>query len=178
MTDAPLESPFVVGIENRERAPFTFGGMRTRAKDGNRPLIVRTQRGYARTGDYWILPIDGIPGLDKIMVERKSHVDCYGTLGGGRRQFEAELERANDEFEFAAVVIESSWHDLAYNPPLGSQMLPKSVMGSAFALSIRFPRVHWFPMGSRAMAEATTYRLLERFFLDKQKAAKEAGMVA
>ena len=159
-----IQSPFVVVIDSREQQPFEFFGVRADAKDDNRPINVRTRVAGLKSGDY---SIEGYES--QIAVERKSFADLFSSLGQGRTRFEAELARLN-EMEFAAVAIEASWRDLAYHQPLHSRMSSKSVVRSIFAFAQRYPRVHWFPMGNRALAEVTTFRLLERFWRDKQEA--------
>lgn len=172
----PIISPFTVGVEHREHLPFTFVGMRADAKDGNRPLTVRTQRGHAKSGDYWIIPDPDCPlnlDLSGIAIERKAE-DLPNSLTWRRKPFEGELERLNDECEFAAVVCEHSLLQLVHEQIGGSRANPRSMIGSIVALSQRYVRVHWFFAGSRRLAEGLTYRLLERFYRDKLKAAQEA----
>lgn len=157
-------SPFLLLVDDREGLPFAFANIKADARDGHKPIAVRSEVRRLLTGDY---SIDGYQ--DRIAIERKSHGDLFSTLGQRREPFEAELARLN-EMDFAAVVIESSWYQIAFEPPERSRMNPKCVMRSILAWSQRFPRVHWFPMGSRAMAEVTTYRLLERFYRDRLRA--------
>ncbi|HQU42549.1 MAG: hypothetical protein B7Z67_11575 [Acidiphilium sp. 21-60-14] len=164
-----IPSPFVVSIDDREGLPFGFANIKGDARDGNKRIDVATEVCRLATGDYTIRTMTGQSYADDIAIERKSHSDLFSTLGNGRERFEAELERLN-EMDFAAVVVESSWHQIAYEPPERSRMNPKCVMRSILAYSQRFPRVHWFPMGTRAMAEVTCYRLLERFYRDRIRA--------
>jgi ERCC4-type nuclease len=164
----PILAPFTIIIDTREQAPFEFQDIRGDARDGYRPVHVSTVTRGLRSGDYSIAGLE-----DRIAIERKSHSDLFSTLGRGRERFEAELERLN-EMDFAAIVIESGWREIAYYPPERSQMSSKCVMRSIFAYSIRFPRCHWYPMGSRRFAEATCFRLLERFWKDAQKQAAVA----
>lgn len=50
-----------------------------------------------------------------------------------------------------------------------SKLNPRSVEGTIVAWSLRFPRVHWWPMGSRRAAEVRTFGALEMFWRMKQK---------
>jgi DNA excision repair protein ERCC-4 len=156
-----VPSPFTILVDDREGLPFAFANIKGDARDGHKAIAVRTEVRRLKTGDY---TIDGYQ--DRIACERKSHGDLFSTLGNGRERFELEVERLN-EMDFAAVVVESSWYQIAFEPPTRSRMNPKCVMRSILAWSQRFPKVHWFPMGTRAMAEATCYRLLERFYRDR-----------
>jgi ERCC4-type nuclease len=164
-----LPSPFAVVVDDREGLPFSFPNIKGDVREGCKRIAVVTETRRLLTGDYTLRRINGPSYEDRIAIERKSHGDLYSTLGQRRAEFEAELERLN-EMTFAAVVVESSWHQIACEPPERSRLNPKTVMRSILAWSQRFPRVHWFPMGSRAMAEATTYRLLERYYRDRLRA--------
>ena len=165
----PIPSPFVVLVDSREQLPFPFDNIRADANQQYRRVHVLQERRGLKSGDY---SIDGFE--DRIAIERKSHEDLFNTLGRERERFERELERLN-EMDFAAIVCEGSWRQIAYCPPERSKFSCKCAMRSIFAFSIRFPRVSWWPMGCRAMAEATTYRLLERFWKDQQKLAKQGA---
>lgn len=164
-----IRSPFDVVIDDREKLRFGFPNIKGDARDGHKRIEVATRIQRLLTGDYTFGLPDGPSYENEIVVERKSLGDGYSTFIHRRTEFEAELERAN-ELKFAAVVLECSWHQLAYEPPPQSRINPKCVMRSIFAWMQRYPRVHWLPMGSRAMAEVTTYRLLERFYRDRLRA--------
>jgi hypothetical protein len=105
-----------------------------------------------------------------VAVERKGGIggvaDLYGTLGQGRERFERELRRMA-EMSFAAVVIEASFAKILTAPPPQSRLNPKSVLRSIFAWMQRY-HVHFVPCEDRRMAEVATFRLLQRFFLDRQ----------
>lgn len=158
----PLESPYVVVIDTREKTPFSFGGLRTDAKDGKRPLAVRTVVRGLPTGDY------SVEGLEsQVAVERKSLADLYSTLSQGRERFERELERL-DAMEYAAVVIESNWQTILTQPPSYSKLPPKNVFRSIIAFQQRYKKIHWWPADGRRLAEIITLRVLERFWKDRQ----------
>ena len=154
---------------------------RTKNKNKNiLPIIIRDTReqyGYQfdtinprpivldkalKTGDY------SIKGLEtEITIERKSLPDAYGTFGKGRHRFEHELQRMT-EMNFAAVIIEADWFTILRNPPQQSQMNPKAVYASIIAWAQRYD-VPFFTCPNRAFAEKTTFRLLERYWNDKEK---------
>ena len=137
-------------IDTREQLPYTFQAINP-PPDTIRKVLV--------SGDY---SVEGFE--DRIAIERKSKVDFYGSVGRGRRRFEAELERFS-KFEYAAVVIESDWLGLIKNPPARSRLNPKTIFVSVIAWSQRFD-VHFFTAPGRAFAEKLTFRLLERFYKD------------
>ena len=87
-------------IDTREQRPFEFLG-----QNGD----ITTERGTLALRDY------SLAGLtDRVAVERKSLADLVMCLGEGRRgeRFQRELMRAA-ALEAFAVVVESSWQDLA-----------------------------------------------------------------
>lgn len=121
------------------------------------------------SGDY------SIEGFEqKIAIERKSLEDLYGTLTRGRERFERELERLG-EFEFSAVVIEAGWRQIIYSPPPATSVSPKSIYRSILAFQQRYRNTQWCAMDSRRLAEVTTYRMLERYWIDHvEKPAADA----
>jgi hypothetical protein len=80
------------------------------------------------------------------------------------------------EMEFAAVVIEASWPEICrpkeFNPGWRSKLDPKSVFGTIFSWSVRYPKIHWFVMGGRRMAEVAAFEVLARFWKEKQSEKK------
>jgi DNA excision repair protein ERCC-4 len=131
-------------------------------RDGGGPLIVSTVRATLASGDY---SLDGY--ADRVAVERKSLADLYGTLGGGRERFERELRRLN-EMDYAAVVIEADWSTIINHPPRRSRLTPKSVFRSVVAWQQRWPYVHWWAMPGRDYAEQAAFRILERFWRNRE----------
>jgi DNA excision repair protein ERCC-4 len=168
-----LVNSFTVVIDQREQAPFGFHGLTASAADGNAPLVIPTNKTFLATGDY---SIEGLEAF--VTVERKSVQDLIGTLTAGRERFEAELERAS-KMEFAAVVIEGGWDAIvrhltesAERP--GRRPIPiRSVVGSVIAWQQRYPSIHWWPCADRRMAEAITFRILERFWNERAKKVNE-----
>ena len=80
-------SDVVYIIDSREQAPYSFP---------------KSKVAMLKTGDYSTLGMETIA-----VVERKSLQDALQSVGKGRDRFERELKRMA-EFEFAAIVIESS----------------------------------------------------------------------
>jgi hypothetical protein len=171
----PLPAPFVVAVDDREKLPFAFAGLHADARQHSRPLLVETVVRHLPTGDYTIdgyTPDGGGLWAGKVGVERKSLADLYGTVGRHRARFERELERL-DALDVAWVVVEAEWSTILAGPPGRCELPPKVISRSVTAWEIRYPRVHWRMMPGRAVAEATTYRLLERYWKEQQGKADQ-----
>jgi ERCC4-type nuclease len=161
--DEPLEvCPFTVIVDTREQAPYRFTNQKT---DDEKPLIVQTTRRTLRSGDYSIDWLDS-----RVAIERKSHSDYLGSIGGGRERFENEIERLS-QFDFAAVVVEADWREILAGMPGESQISPRVAARTAFSWSIRYG-VHFYFMPGREVAESATFRLLEMFWRQEQKRIK------
>jgi DNA excision repair protein ERCC-4 len=170
-SEKPLEVPFTVLIDQREKAPYFFHGLRAGSSRSYRPLVVNYKLAHLKTGDY---SISGLENL--ICIERKSLADLYSTLGSNRDRFEAEHERMT-EFSFAAVVVEASIGTVLKSPPKESRLLPKSVYGTYIAWSMRYG-VPWIFAEDRRLAEKTTFKLLEKFFEEhSRKEVKNHGNI-
>lgn len=135
-----LEKPLVIVIDSREQQPYEFTG-----------AVV----GCLASGDYSIVGYE-----NRVAIERKSLADAYGSLGRGRERFERELQRLA-KLDYAAIVIESTLEEFLTSPAF-SQMNPKAAVNSILAWSVKY-RVCVFFAGSRPLAKALTYRLLEKF---------------
>ena len=130
--------------DSRERTPYKFKNSITRKLN---------------TGDY------SIEGFEyQVCVERKTKIDAYGTFGKGRARFIKELQRMS-EFEYSAIVIESSLSDFLIPPPF-SMLNPKSAIQSLIAWSIRY-NVHIFFADNREMGMKLTKSILEKYFMAK-----------
>lgn len=147
-----------IAIDTREQLPYRFQDMQ--------PIHVHkytTKKIHIPEGDYSIEPFD-VPG-ESIAIERKSLADLYGSMGGGRQRFEAEIVRLS-AYEYPAIVIEAELSAIyAPNAHLDhpTEMKPKSVIASLTAWSVRYG-IHIFCCPDRTFAEIVTFRLLERFY--------------
>jgi len=152
----------VIVVDTREQEPYTFAGLKSDQVNGGHVMTVRTERRTLKSGDY------SLSGFEtRVAVERKSLADLFGTIGQGRERFERELERLS-QYEFATVMIESTWAEILNSPPAHSKLPAKTVLRSALAWQQRYPNVHWFTAGTRRTAEAITLRILERFWKEAQ----------
>jgi ERCC4-type nuclease len=149
--------PIPVIVDTREQRPFLFQNIAADKQDGGGQVLIQIERGTLKAGDYSLSNHEL-----KIAIERKSKSDLFGTLGGGRKRFEAELARLMT-YHVAAVVVESEWGEILTNPPSRTRMEPKTVFRSVLAWQQRFQTVHWWFMPDRHAAEVTTYRILERY---------------
>lgn len=162
----PAESPFTVVVDTREQCPYRFESIVADVREDplRRPIAIPYVRRFLPQGDYSIVGHESA-----IAIERKSITDLFGTLGQGRRRFEAELARLQSDAKFAAVVVEAEWSEILSSPPAWSKLSPKTVYRSILAWQQRFPRVHWMMVPGRVAGEITTYRILERFWIESQK---------
>lgn len=173
--------PFRIVVDVNEGIPYRFTGLTTDKSDGELPVVVELitkplyqmgklaieVKGQWFTKGLADYSIDGLEA--EIQIERKSLEDLYGTLGGRRDDFEAEIARL-DLCKYAAVVVESGWDDILLNPPGHSRLNPKTVSRTIQSWSIRYPRVHWFTCSGRQHAEQFTFRLLEMFWRQQEHA--------
>lgn len=180
--------PFIIVVDVNETIPYRFTAIES--ETAGQRLLVSTRTKPLYTQGRRMITIDGteyrkgladysIEGLEEfIQIERKSLEDLYGTLGGRRGEFEAEIARIN-ECEFAAVIVEASWRQILHEPPRRSQLNPRSVEGTIQAWSIRYPRVHWFACDGRCGGERMAFRLLDMFWRQRMhnKKQKKEGAV-
>lgn len=154
--------PVPVVIDTREQLGYSFVGLRGPKSAGSPLLAIDTVRGMLRSGDYSLVGHE-----HAVAVERKSLADLYGTLAKGRDRFERELARL-DAMDCATVIVEAEWSAvLAYPALIGGRLTGKSIFRSVLAWQQRFRRVQWLTLPDRDHAEAATFRVLERYYLDK-----------
>lgn len=131
----------VILVDSREGKPYKFANSRKAA---------------LKTGDY------SLEGFEQnVIVERKTKSDIYGSIGQHRTRFEREFKRMA-KYDYAAVVIEASLHDLLIRPCF-TKMNPKSVINTLVSWSVKYG-VHIYFAQYRRHARALTYRILEKFY--------------
>lgn len=156
-------APFTVVIDTREQTPWQFKGIKADADQGGLPLAVPVEVDTLATGDY------SIRGLEhEVCIERKSMADLFSSISVGRDRFEREFARMQ-EMQYAAVVIEAPVDAMLASPPEHTSIDPKIVLRTMMSWSIRYPRVHWWPMPSRAFAELWCFRLLRMYWRNKHE---------
>ena len=175
-SDKPYTPPFVVIVDTRESAPFTFQSLRANSSRSYRPLAVNFIRGTLHTGDYSIVGFSAASPLNSfrsITVERKSLADLFGSLAGPngerRKRFKAEHERMQADYVLhggqAHVVIEGRYDELDefYEKNDQRGATPEAVKSTHTRWTTRYG-VDWHFAGSRSEAEKLTFRLLECFY--------------
>jgi hypothetical protein len=156
----PVRCPFTVIVDSREQEPYTFASIKADADQGSALMEVPVMRTGLPVGDYSVF------GLPSIAIERKSKADLYGSISQRRENFEQRLKRMAEERLFAAIVVESEYADIINSPPPHTMFAPKSLSRTIFAWMQRYRGVHWIFCRDRQWAEATTFRLLERWWKD------------
>ena len=138
-------------IDTREQAPLAFS--------------LPTEAGTLITGDY------SIKGLERfVAVERKSPGDLVGCLKNGQRErFERELSRGRG-LDYFALVVECDLAGLAKGD-YRSRMLPKAVVQSILAFSVRY-RLPIFFCPGREYAARVVESLLLKYVAEIEKRGK------
>lgn len=140
-------------VDTREQQPFHFKGKYYQG--------VEIERASLATGDY------SLAGLtDRIAIERKELSDLVLCLGRERERFERELVRGSG-LDLFAVVIESTWHDLAHGE-YRSQLNPHAACQSIAAFTARH-RIPFMFAGTRSGAEYCTWSLLRQYLEGARK---------
>lgn len=163
--------PFTVAVDSREQAPYGFENLPLPGRRGGKRLVVPVEYRGLAAGDYSIVGLE-----DCVAVERKSLEDLFATLGQGRERFEREIEKLSI-YQRAAIMVEADWREICrpseFRGRWRSRLNPRSVWGTVFSWSQRYPRVHWYAMGSRRLAELATFEILERFWKERNEPAGE-----
>ena len=162
-----ITCPFTVVCDSREQLSYQFSGLRADADQHRLPLQINVVRGCVPSGDYSILGCESL-----VAVERKSLEDCYNTIGQHRKRFTRELDRLQ-LLQHSAVVVEAEWSQILTQPPQHSRLPPKNVSRSILAWQQSHPRTHWIMAVNRDHAEQVTFRILDRWWRNRERAAKE-----
>jgi len=167
-TTAPAVAvaPFTVVIDTREQLPWDFAAIPADAHQGGPDagcVVVPVVVAGLPAGDYSVCGWES-----RVAIERKSAADLVGTIGGGRDRFERELARLAG-YDFASVIVEAELSELKLNPPPHSQLQFKTITRSVQAWQQRYPRVHWMFLPGRRAAMLWGYRVLERWWKEREK---------
>ena len=136
----------IIAVDSREQKPYPFSTCEVKTLE---------------TGDYSIVGLE-----DRVTIERKTKKDAYASLGRSRGRFERELKRMA-QFDYAAIVIESSLPEFLRPPPF-SQLSPRSAINSLLNWTVKY-QVGIFFAGDRRHGQALTQRLLEKFWRNHQE---------
>jgi hypothetical protein len=162
---APIPSDFVVLVDQMEKCPFTFQGLRHDADRQRRPMAVQTRVVSlgASHADYQILGFEG-----QCAIERKSLEDAQQTFlshGERRERFERELAFLAS-IECAAIVIECTRGELYGSVEARGRRseadLARSLQRTVAAWEQDY-RVPFVFCDSRRLAEVECFRRLQRF---------------
>lgn len=174
VTGELLVLPFKVIADDRERAGgWRFMGQDGGAKHKHRPLLVPMTYARLQTADY---RIDGLP----CFIERKSHDDAIGSIGGGHVRFRAEHERMQAIIEaggFCCVIVESSLSAIVEELEGGlsaRDLSAETAIGVVASWQQRY-RVPWNFAGTREVAERLALRVMWKFFEQQQEQKRGEG---
>lgn len=168
--EGPVTAPFTIVVDMDEKKPYRFEGMRTNKDAGHRPIVVPLEfkKRKLPVGDYTIVGME-----NRIIIERKSKSDLYGSIGR-RKNFIGRLEEMEAIARhplggYAAVMVEASDPDLLVAPPF-AKIAPLNISRTIISWRLTYG-VDWWFMASRERAEATTFRILERFYRGQKRHA-------
>lgn len=150
----------ILGSSGREHV-YTFENMPPiREEYAKKPLIIRVERAYLRTGDYTLKGCEHL-----ITIERKELSDAFRTFTAERDRFERELDRMRD-IPHSYMLIEADLRTILnpskFIPGWKSKADPKSVYGSILAWQFRYPSIQWIYAGSRRLAEIYAFSIFDR----------------
>ena len=154
--------PFTVVIDTNETYPFDFD---TIFDHDDNNIVVPIERKPLYLSGFADYTIKGMEC--DIQIERKAD-DLASSMSERRDIFEAELCRLNGMCEYAAVVVEYPWSEILEGSIHGASA--KSISRTVHSWAVRYPGVHWWFCNGRYHAEQFTFRLLEKFWWDKQHA--------
>lgn len=140
----------MIVVDTREQKPYKFDHSMLKTLE---------------SGDY------SIRGLEhRIVIERKSKTDAFGSLGKGRSRFEREIRRMSG-YDYAAIVIECSLASFL-RPPAFTRMNPRAALNTLISWNVKYGiQVHF--ASDRKHARALVYRILEKYWKHKRNNDKE-----
>jgi len=129
-------------VDSREQKPFQF-------KD---KIVIDSKLEY---GDYSVHP------NNKLAVERKSLVDLFGTLSGGRERFEKEIQRAQKMNGYIVVVVESTLNNMMYQKQKFSKASGDFIAHNMRQILRNYDNIQFVFCDGREEARDKTVRILE-----------------
>lgn len=161
--------PFVVAVDTREQAPWTFQQIVIEKRLWLVKRVVQT----LQTGDY------SIQGQEQsLVIERKSAEDLVASVTAGNKRFRAEHERMRDVVKFgqpdggfACVIVEGSLATICeqLDSEPGRRVTSETILGATASWPMRY-QTPWFYAGDRRHAELLAMRIMVKWW--KQHAEK------
>lgn len=163
--------PMHIYIDKDEKRPYSFLALRRIV-----PAVTMSVA-HLPEGDYSVRMLivnTPDPKAAKTVLERKAFTDFLESVGTGHKLLADKLWRMR-VYGYPALVIEASW-DMIWNPnahlPHPTKVNSRSAICSLIAWASRYRIGIWTtPTGTleecRRAAEQITFRLLERWHLDR-----------
>ena len=129
---------------------------------------VPTERGTLAVGDYCAKFSDG--STSKVVFERKSINDLYGTLSQGYDRFKREITEATENKISLIIIIEGSLRRVL-SGYINSKRTPISIVYQLFTLRVRYGIEAVFCNNREEMSSYITHMFLalEREYEDSKK---------
>ena len=156
--------PFVVTVDTREQAPWTFQGIVIE----KRVWVVLRGGLTLATGDYSIVGYES-----QLCIERKSAADLVGSISSGNARFRREHERMHEIVQtggFACVVVEGSLSTICeeLDGDDSRRNTSNMVIGATASWPMRFG-VPWFYAGDRRHAELLAFRIMLKWWKQREE---------
>jgi ERCC4-type nuclease len=144
-------------VDTREQKPWKFAGVDWCKSNGDNSVSWKEENRKLDAGDY-TLAFDGHDMSHIMTIERKELTDFVNCCSGSRDRFIRELDRANLTKIFY-ILIEGDTEDL-FKEKWRGKIKVNGVLGSIFAFERKYPNVHIFLAGKRAVANKVAEYLL------------------
>lgn len=164
-----MTRPWTLVVDTREKRPWFQAPVRVEGRYRTTIVTQPIKTAMLTAGDY------SVGGMERIVaIERKSCSDLLSTITRGRKRFEKALARLQ-EFQWSAVIVECDWGEMVKYIHKFTNIDPNSVDGSILAWLVRFPTVHWIFRTTRALAEVTAWKALDRVWQETEEAKNVDG---
>ncbi len=156
--------PFLVIVDTREQAPWTFQNIVIE----KRPWVVQRKVQTLTTGDYVVERRE-----TQLCIERKSATDLVGSISSGNARFRREHDRMAEIVQsggFACVVIEGSFSTICeeLDAEIGRRVTSSMMIGVTASWPQKY-QVPWFFAGDRRYAELLAFRIMLKFWKERKK---------
>lgn len=158
----PIVAPYTIVIDTREQRPWDFDGISQAVGEELRPVQIATEVRVLQSADY------SLAGHETAFaLERKSLQDLFNTIIRGRGRFENELARLQN-CDVSAVIVEREWKPCLKYCQSETKFHPEAFTNTIIAWRQRYPKTQWFFCDGRSDAIDTAWRMMERFYKDRQ----------